>query len=290
MNFKTEVFAVLANIAWTYLLHEYYTRKRVNIINDDGRSLLLSHMIERQDCPLSTGIKDNLKAMKLIRDDVEHTLLGKADLKWLSLFQACCLNFEKALCDLFGNELSLQKDLSVALQFAKLTMDQAATLQKYQIPEHIEALDARIKADLSEEQLADLEYEFQVIYTLVNSSKIRSHMEFFHPDSEEAEQVRNILVKHKFADELYPHKPGQVVRLVAQRSGKQFNGRNHNQAWRRFEVRPRAGARQPENTKKEYCVYHAAHKDYTYSDQWVAFLVEQIETAEGYEAVRSFKL
>ncbi|MFM8516981.1 MAG: DUF3644 domain-containing protein, partial [Nevskiaceae bacterium] len=31
LSFKTEVFSVLANIAWTYLMHEYYERKGVQI-------------------------------------------------------------------------------------------------------------------------------------------------------------------------------------------------------------------------------------------------------------------
>jgi len=39
--FKTELFAVLANIAWTYLLHEYYSRREVNIVGMDSQSLLL---------------------------------------------------------------------------------------------------------------------------------------------------------------------------------------------------------------------------------------------------------
>jgi hypothetical protein len=67
--FKTELFAVLANIAWTYLLHEYYVRKNVPVVDEDGRSLLLSKMIARQDCPLSQGIKNNLSAVKAIRDE-----------------------------------------------------------------------------------------------------------------------------------------------------------------------------------------------------------------------------
>jgi hypothetical protein len=103
LNFKTEVFAVLANIAWTYLLHEYYARKGVKIVQDDGRSLLLSQMVEKQDCPLSEGVRNNLRALKIIRDDVEHKLLGKGDLKWQGLYQACCLNFDKALCALFAS-------------------------------------------------------------------------------------------------------------------------------------------------------------------------------------------
>ena len=71
LKFKTEVFCVLANVAWTYLMHEYYTRKtNVTIVEADGFSMPLSEMIARGDCPLSDGIKQNLRAMKLLRDKV----------------------------------------------------------------------------------------------------------------------------------------------------------------------------------------------------------------------------
>jgi hypothetical protein len=51
--FKAGVFSMLTNVAWTYLLHEYYESKGVQIINKDGFSLLLSQMVARPDCPLS---------------------------------------------------------------------------------------------------------------------------------------------------------------------------------------------------------------------------------------------
>src|SRR4030095_2114428 len=35
-RFKTELFSVLANIAWTYLLHERYSRSGIEPINADG--------------------------------------------------------------------------------------------------------------------------------------------------------------------------------------------------------------------------------------------------------------
>ena len=67
LGFKSEVFAVLANIAWTYLLHEYYDRKKVDIVSENGHALLLSQMLKRPDCPLSQGIKNNLNDLKDIR-------------------------------------------------------------------------------------------------------------------------------------------------------------------------------------------------------------------------------
>jgi hypothetical protein len=290
MRFKSEVFAMLVNVAWTYLLHEYYERKNVKIAGKDGRSLLLSQIIDRQDCPLSKGIKDNLKALKILRDDVEHKLLGRADAKWLGLFQACCLNFDKAICDLFGSHLTLSHDLSFAIQFTKMNLEQLTTLNRYEIPAHIDAVDARLSEGMTEAQIADLEYQFRVVYTLDAVTKSRAHFQFVLPDSAEGKDIRSVLVQHKLADHLYPHKPGDVVSQVQQKSGKAFTSHNHTQAWRKFQARPRKETAQPDNTKRDWCVYHAAHKDYTYSDQWVEFLVTEVSDNQKFDALKATKI
>ena len=289
-RFKTEVFSVLVNIAWTYLLHEFYKREKINIVQKDGRSFLLSQMVERSDCPLSDGAKNNLRSLKIIRDEVEHKLLGKSDVKWFGLFQACCLNFDESMCKLFGEQLTLAHELSFALQFSRMNVEQLSQIHKYEIPSHIEAVDARLNEKLSEDDLADLEYQFRVIYTMDTTSKSRSHFEFVRPGSEEGKEIRNVLVQHKIADQLYPHKPRAVVRLVELKSGKAFTSHNHTQAWKLFKVRPRKGANQPENTDKEFCIYHAAHGDYTYSNQWVEYLVGQVNEAEKFTAIKAVKV
>ncbi|QNE33215.1 hypothetical protein F1C10_00275 [Sphingomonas sp. NBWT7] len=290
LRFKSEVFTMLANVAWTYLLHEYYERKKVKITGSDGRTLLLSQMIARQDCPLAKGVKDNLRAVKILRDDVEHKILGRADVKWLGIFQACCLNFDKALCELFGANLTLSHDLSFAIQFAKMNIEQLSTLNRYEIPAHIDAVDARLTEGMTDAQIADLDYQFRVVYTLDAVTKSRSHFQFVQPDSAEGKDIRNVLVQHRLADHLYPHKPGNVVSLVNEKTQKGFTLRNHTQAWRKFSVRPTNGAAQPENTKRDYCVYHAAHRDYTYSDQWVEHLVAEVSDGQKFAELKSFKI
>jgi hypothetical protein len=169
-------------------------------------------------------------------------------------------------------------------------MEQIAEAERHHIPQKIQALDARLRGGLSDEELSDLEYQFRVVYTLDSASKSRSHIHFVHPDTEEAEKIRNVLVKYKTADELYPYKPEAVVKMVAEASKKPFNRRNHNQAWRLHKVRPRVGAAQPANTNKDYCIYHAAHRDYTYSQKWVDFLIGVVSTEEGMNKIRSFNL
>lgn len=290
MRFKTEVFAVLANIAWTYLLHEYYERKDVKVIQADGRTLLLSQMVVRGDCPLSQGMKDNLNSIKKIRDAVEHVLFRRADAKFLSVFQACCLNFDAKLCELFGEEKTLKSDLSFSLQFAKLDFGQLAKLSQYDVPESIEAVDKELEEELGVGRLSDLEYRFRVVYTLENSTKSKAHIKFVHPNDVEAEEIKNVLIKHEVSDKLWPHKAGVATALIAARSGKEFSTHNHTQAWRKFDARPRGNVAEPQNTKREFCTYHQAHGDYTYSDKWIEFISDYISEDAKFAELRAYKI
>lgn len=275
-RFKSEVFAVLANIAWTYLLHEHYARNDILPLNADGTTFALSHMLSRPDCPVSKGIKNNLLSLKAIRGDVEHRMLGRSDVKWLALFQACCLNFDKTIVSWFGQRISLQNDLSVALQFGKLGLEQAAQLSAYDVPPNITALDALLKKDMKEEDIEDLEYQFRVVYTFDSASKGKAHIQFLSPDSEEGKTVKNVLQKFKIADELYRYKPGDVVRIVRKASGKKFLMSDHTTAWQKYKVRPPSKSKTPDKTNRDFCIYHPAHGDYTYNDKWIELLVAQL--------------
>ena len=120
------------------------------------------------------------------------------------------------------------------------------------------------------------------MYTLEASSKSRSHVKFFHSVSSKGKEIRNILVQQKISDSLYPYKPSKVCELVSQRSGKSFSMFNHTNAWKHFQNRPSVRAKQPENTEKDYCIYHPAHRDYTYSEEWVEYLVNFIADEEKF--------
>lgn len=238
-------------------------------------------MVERHDAPLSEGMKNNLRAIKLIRDEVEHLLLGKSDVQWQSLFQACCLNFDRVMTENFGQELSLSEELGLAIQFSKMNIAQLSDLNPFDIPPEMKAIDASLSKGMTEEQLKDLDYQFSVVYTLTASSKSKAHMHFVLPESAEGKAIQNVLVKYKASDELYPHKPSTVCELVSQSLGSNFNMHDHTLAWKKYKVRPHAKAKDPANTNLDYCMYHPAHKDYTYSDAWVDFLVSQKTKAQS---------
>lgn len=288
--FKAGVFAVLSNIAWTYLLHEFYSRKNVPIVDADGWSLPLSAMLNRTDCPLPQAVRKNLLAIKSVRDVVEHHTIGPFDKKWVPLFQASCLNFEKHITALFGERVSLGHDLGFALQFAKLSIQEISLLQAYKLPEHLEALDARLAADLTEGQDSSLEYQFKVVYTLQSASKGSAHFQFVQPESTEGKEITNVLLKYKTADEMYPHRPAGVIDLVAAAlPDRGFTSDKHQKAWKFFKVRPATKAAKPDVTDRRYCIYHRAHKDYTYSDDWVSLLISSLSDDKTWEKLRAKK-
>lgn len=290
LRFKTEVFSVLANISWTYLMHEHYLRKGQDIMRPDGKSIALSEMTGRPDCPLSDDIKNNLRALKILRDNVEHLLLGTADQEWLPMYQACCVNFDKTLCALFGDRLTLASDLSLALQFAKMDIERLAQLNSMPLPPKIAALDAQLTEGMTPAQINSLEFQFRVVYTLDAATKDKAHFKFLNPEAAADQTIHNVLVKKVAADDQYPHKPNVVAKLVAAKTGKIFTPHNHQQAYKLHKIRPKGGATNPNNTNRTYCIYNAAHKDYTYSDEWLARLVAEVNDPEKFAAIKAVKL
>ena len=190
----------------------------------------------------------------------------------------------------FGDRLSLQHELSLALQFAKLDFEQIEHLHKYDIPDHISALDARLDDRLSDEEKADLEYQFRVVYMLENTSKSKAHIRFIRPGSEEGQEIHNVLEKLVVADKLYPFKPLEVCTEVSKISGKRFTSHNHTQAMYLFGARPKGGSKQPENVNKPWCIYHPAYKSYTYSQAWIDHLVEMANSEERFALIKAYTL
>jgi hypothetical protein len=289
MVFKVEVFSVLANISWTYLLHQYYDDNGVNIVNSDGNSLLLSQMIKRHDFPLSKGVAKNLEALKIIRDAVEHKILRSIGESFYAIFQATCLNFEKAICSLFGDRLSLGAELQYALQFSKMSMSQAVQLQSLETEGPLKAIDAKLNQKFTSDEMADPEFMFKVSYSLEKATKGDSHFQFANK-LDDGTKPQNILVQKIAADEQWPYKPAAVVALVKEFTGKPFTSHNHTQAWRKLGARPKSKSNNPNDTKKNFCTFHVAHKDYTYSDDWVAMLCEIVNDEAKFSDLKLFKL
>lgn len=57
-----------------------------------------------------------------------------------------------------------------------------------------------------------------------------------------------------------------------------------------YKVRPKPASKQPKKTREEYCIYHSLHKDYSYSQQWIDFLIKQVRDEAEFSKIKSLKI
>lgn len=276
-QFRAENFTMLANVAWTYLALEYSAQNGLPLYRKNGKAISLSDFIGNNSCPFSDGFKSNLRALIKLRDATEHTVLGPYDEEWVRIFQANCLNYEEQITHLFGIRLSLSKEISFALQFSGMEIGQVTELVKSELPAAVKTINAEIFDGLSEQQKDDLEFQFSVVYTTIESSKSKSAFQFVSPNSAEGKEISNVLVKHKPSAITHPYKPSEVIQIVSQKTNKPFNAHHHTKAWKKHNIRPDGNSSKPEATNIEFCYYNPTFKSYTYNDAWVEFLVSDIE-------------
>ena len=85
----------------------------------------------------------------------------------------------------------------------------------------------------------------------------------------------------------------KIEQFVKEKHGRdrRFTASHHHvRAWQFYGVRPKKGDRNPERTDVRYRRYDAAHKDYVYTDQWVAFLIREFQKNGQFEAAMSGKM
>src|SRR6516162_2604781 len=130
VEFKSELFIVSTVIAWTYLLHAYYRKKKI-----EYRQLLpagkrrrflrtkfgavrrwsLEQCLDAPGCPLDEIVKKNLFFLIGIRHEVEHQITTRIDDQLSAKFQATALNFNAMIKKLFGDRYSLDAEQAFSI-------------------------------------------------------------------------------------------------------------------------------------------------------------------------------
>lgn len=89
-------------------------------------------------------------------------------------------------------------------------------------------------------------------------------------------------------EEKYPFKPAAVASAVERRIGRRFTQNMHTNAYRFYKVRPRGNAKKKGVTDKRFAVFHKHSNGYTYSEDWIDFLVSEMTDDGQYILVRDF--
>lgn len=251
INFKSEIFIVTMCIAWTYLIHAYYRKNRIEYryYKKTGiRKIFektkyrahkyweLEKCLDSEQSPMDEDTKRNLKFLIGIRHEIEHQMTSKIDNYLSAKFQSCCLNFNKYIKKLFGDENGIDKYLSLSLQFISISEEQITELKKHasELPKNVKSFIYEFEKDLSPEQLKHENYAYRVIFVpkLVNhEGQADTVIEFVKADSELGKKINTEYALIKETERI-KYKPQEIVNIMIADGYPKFNMHSHTSLWK----------------------------------------------------------
>lgn len=252
LTFRAELFIVTSVIAWTYLLHAWFKREGIDYRhtkNQGGQRVAvktpagadkyweLGQCLKHARCPIEQGAKDNLSFILELRHEIEHRSTNRIDDAVSAKLQACCINFNDAIKQLFGAQYALERRLPIALQFVTFSPAQRILLQKAQtLPRNVEVVMSAFEERLTPEQQADPRYAFRVFMvgrTANRPSGADLAVEIVTPGSD-IDQKFNIALKEV---EKRKYLPGEIVEQMRAEGWDGFSMHSHTTLWKKLDAK-----------------------------------------------------
>jgi hypothetical protein len=294
-KFRTGAFSLLLVTAWNALALARLQRdgREWRKLNELGEPLLVEdtpQAIDTRDAIAiafpgegSRGTRENLRFWIDLRNSVAHRYLPELDWSVIPEAQAAALNYENIVVDTFGPEYALQEQLSVPLQLSGFRDPGVLASRKKllaALPIDVQALLSRTESELPE-LLADPTYRLRIAFipAVLASSNGADAIAHFVKPGEVPEELQDLLsrfvVLPKTLLDNCRHGGRQTSRTIAAQIPFKFTEADHKQVGQALGVRSAPG--QPDRTiKPEYAKYVEAAKIYTYSDGWIALVVEEL--------------
>lgn len=255
IQFKSESFIVLSNIAWMYLFHAYYRDKKIEyrycrMVNQKRKFdktkrgafkyWELERCLDEADCPIDAITKSNLKFLIGLRHEIEHQMTSKIDDYLSARFQSCCLNYNEYIKKLFDKNLAIDKHLSVSLQFSSINEDQSNQLKQFSdLPKNIASYINDFDETLSEQSYNDIRFSYRVLYVPKSANRKGQAdrvIEFIPANSPEAEGINKeyVLIKEKEKRKFLPTK---ILEEVHKLGYPKFGMYQHTLLWKELDAK-----------------------------------------------------
>jgi hypothetical protein len=260
IQFKSENFIILSNIAWTYLLHAFYRERKIDYryfrtINnrkkyDKTKKGAFKHWelercLDDDNCTIDNISKANLKFLIGLRHEIEHQMTTRIDEYLSARFQACCLNFNHYIKELFGDIYGIDKYLSFSLQFSTISEEHANQLREFtDLPPNISAFIQDFDDTLNNDDYNNIRYSYRVLYVpkLVNhKGQADKVIEFLPSTSSEAETLNRqyVIIKEK---ERRKYLPTEIWKMMKAKGYIKFGPFQHTELWKSLNAKdPRLG-------------------------------------------------
>lgn len=262
IRFKSELFIVTMHVAWTYLLHAYYRQNGVNYhyrerrngqlvyVKTDGgarKTWELKRCLEVAECPIDLNVRNNLKFLIGIRNEIEHQMTTRLDDAISAKFQACCLNFNLYIKKFFGEKHGIDRELALSLQFAAITDEQVDEMvQIDDLPNNVRTFIVDFESRLTPEEHGSPQFAYRLHFTrkatnhpgqadrVIEFSKAETPTG--QPGTSQAVATRELIKEIERPKFL----AGQVVAMMKEEGFAWFNMHHHTELWRSLEAKDEA--------------------------------------------------
>ncbi len=207
VQFRSEGFIMLMVVAWTYLLHAHYREcgieyryfDLVHVRRRFHRSPRgaykyweLERCLNDAACPVDRNTANNLRFIIGLRHEIEHQMSLNLDEYLSGRYQACCLNYNKYVVRLFGQEQALDRHLTYSLQLADLTPGQVYAARDLGVASNVKTYISEFDASLTQQEIDSPEYSFRLLFTRKLTGKqgqADRAIEFVDPNSTAAQAI-----------------------------------------------------------------------------------------------------
>jgi len=277
ITFKSELFIVTMCIAWTYLLHAYYRRQgieyRYYCQSPGGRRRFertkhgafkhweLERCLNERACPLDRHTRNNLRFLIGLRHEIEHQMTTRIDGSLSAKFQACALNYNHYMRQLFGDRHGIDQHLPFSLQFSSIGKEQIAALPSPEVmPTYIQGYITGFEEGLSPEEFNSPRFAYRVLFvpkTANRKGQADQVIEFVRADSEIAKDLNRAYAVIK-ETEKPKYLPGQIAEMMRKEGYKKFRVHHHTDLWKSANARAKS---------KGYGVY--VGKQWYWYESWI---------------------
>ncbi|MDP2919869.1 MAG: DUF3644 domain-containing protein [Dehalococcoidia bacterium] len=249
VTFKSETFIVLMVIAWTYLLHAYYRKQKIDYrYYKQGANRKrydktkygakkhweLERCLNCDECPVDHITKLNLSFLIQLRHEIEHQMTTELDNYLSGRYQASVLNFNEYLKKLFGEKHGLDHLMTYSIQFVELDIEQVKKrTDTGKTPNRVLKYISEFDKGLTEKEFNDPHFSYRLVFRrkLVNRpGQADKVIEFLGPNDEMSKSVSKEYWVTKEV-ERKKFRPKDIVSEMQKLSFVRFRISDHTELW-----------------------------------------------------------
>ena len=258
ITFKAESFISLAVISWTYLLHAYYANKGIDYryYKEHGKRKFydrtkygaykrwgLEDCLDDKNNPLDEETTNNLKFLIGIRHEIEHQMTNKIDETISAKLQACSINYNYYIKELFGDDYGVDNQLGLAIQFSPINpMQEELMISNEKISSNVKNFISEFENNLSDNDIRSPKYAYRLLFTPLNANRkgqADQVIEFIKPGTEDSENLNKAYTLIK-ETEKKKYRATDIVKLMHEKGYTWFNTTKMTELWK-YELGSREG-------------------------------------------------